>query len=122
MADTPKYVQFGKDLTFGIPSDELSLITQSVSISFKMEKKEVKDKQGEVTVVTCYNQTGEVSIEGYGDASAKVATRLTLVNTFATPTAGALIIDTCDVTYANEDHVKSSVKATMYPGISATEA
>lgn len=115
-----KYKQFGDELTWGVPKDEMSLVTQTVTFTQKSDKKEVRDHEGEIRTVTYYNQSADVTIEGYGDASASVATRLTMQNTFQSAMAGALLIDQCQVSLSNEDHIKSSITAVLYPNISAS--
>lgn len=115
-----KYKQFGDELTWGVPKDEMSLVTQTVTFTQKSDKKEVRDHEGEIRTVTYYNQSADVTIEGYGDASASVATRMTMQNTFQSAMAGALLIDQCQVSLSNEDHIKSSITAVLYPNISAS--
>lgn len=115
-----KYKQFGAELIWGVPKDEMSLVTQTVTFTQKSDKKEVRDHEGEIRTVTYYNQSADVTIEGFGDASASVATRLTMQNTFQSAMAGALLIDQCQVSLSNEDHIKSSITAVLYPNIFAS--
>lgn len=121
MADS-KYKQFGDELTWGVPKDEMSLVTQTVTFTQKSDKKEVRDHEGEIRTVTYYNQSADVTIEGYGDASASVATRMTMQNTFQSAMSGALLIDQCQVSLSNEDHIKSSITAVLYPNIAASNS
>ncbi len=116
-----KYKQFGDELTWGVPRDEMSLVTQTVTFTQKSDKKEVRDHEGEIRTVTYYNQSADVTIEGYGDASASVATRMTMQNTFQSAMSGALLIDQCQVSLSNEDHIKSSITAVLYPNIAASD-
>lgn len=117
-----KYTQFGDELTWGVPKDEMSLVTQTVTFTQKSDKKEVRDHEGEIRTVTYYNQSADVTIEGYGDASARVATRMTMQNTFQSAMSGALLIDQCQVSLSNEDHIKSSITAVLYPNIAASSS
>ena len=117
-----KYKQFGNELTWGVPRDEMSLVTQTVTFTQKSDKKEVRDHEGEIRTVTYYNQSADVTIEGYGDASASVATRMTMQNTFQSAMSGALLIDQCQVSLSNEDHIKSSITAVLYPNIAASDS
>lgn len=119
---TSKYKQFGDELTWGVPRDEMSLVTQTVTFTQKSDKKEVRDHEGEIRTVTYYNQSADVTIEGYGDASASVATRMTMQNTFQSAMSGALLIDQCQVSLSNEDHIKSSITAVLYPNIAASDS
>lgn len=116
-----KYKQFGDELTWGVPRDEMSLVTQTVTFTQKSDKKEVRDHEGEIRTVTYYNQSADITIEGYGDASASVATRMTMQNTFQSAMSGALLIDQCQVSLSNEDHIKSSITAVLYPNIAASD-
>lgn len=116
-----KYKQFGDELTWGVPRNEMSLVTQTVTFTQKSDKKEVRDHEGEIRTVTYYNQSADVTIEGYGDASASVATRMTMQNTFQSAMSGALLIDQCQVSLSNEDHIKSSITAVLYPNIAASD-
>lgn len=115
-----EYKQFGDELTWGVPRDEMSLVTQTVTFTQKSDKKEVRDHEGEIRTVTYYNQSADITIEGYGDASASVATRMTMQNTFQSAMSGALLIDQCQVSLSNEDHIKSSITAVLYPNIAAS--
>lgn len=115
-----KYKQFGDELIWGVPKDEMSLVTQTVTFTQKSDKKEVRDHEGEIRTVTYYNQSADVTIEGFGDASASVATRMTMQNTFQSAMSGALLIDQCQVSLSNEDHIKSSITAVLYPNITAS--
>lgn len=117
-----KYKQFGDELIWGVPRDEMSLVTQTVTFTQKSDKKEVRDHEGEIRTVTYYNQSADVTIEGYGDASASVATRMTMQNTFQSAMSGALLIDQCQVSLSNEDHIKSSITAVLYPNIAASNS
>lgn len=117
-----RYKQFGDELTWGVPKDEMSLVTQTVTFTQKSDKKEVRDHEGEIRTVTYYNQSADVTIEGYGDASASVATRMTMQNTFQSAMSGALLIDQCQVSLSNEDHIKSSITAVLYPNIAASDS
>lgn len=117
-----RYKQFGDELTWGVPKDEMSLVTQTVAFTQKSDKKEVRDHEGEIRTVTYYNQSADVTIEGYGDASASVAARMTMQNTFQSAMSGALLIDQCQVSLSNEDHIKSSITAVLYPNIAASDS
>ena len=100
---------------FGISADLHSLITQKITSTQKCDKKEGRDKNGDVKCVAYYNNTTEISFDGLGDISLALAASITA----SVPTAGGTFF--CEeVTrdYSNEDFVKSSVKGTAYPAIS----
>lgn len=102
-------------LAFGLEADEASLTTQSVSATNKSDKKEARDKYGTIVAVAYYNKTTDISIEGLGASTAAIASALTLNNTFTE--AGTTYIDEVTVERANEEFVKSSIKATSYEGL-----
>lgn len=104
-------------LEFGVSDDEASLVTQSVSVTNKKDKKEARDKCGIIVAVAYYNETSEVQIEGLGTSSASIGSSLSLTGTFLT-LAGATFVDEVSLEKANEEFVKSSIRATSYEGIS----
>lgn len=107
----------GEALDFGIEEDEASLVTQSVSIVNKSDKKEVRDKCGIVISVAYYNRTSEVSIEGVGTSAATIGGALSLAGDY--DLAGATFVDEITHDFSNEEFVSTSIKATSYEGISA---
>lgn len=115
----PNATVVGASLTFGIAAEESSLTTQSVSVTNKADKKEARDKQGYVVAVAYYNKTSEISIEGLGTftgASTNIGTTLTISGTFDTAST-TVYLDEVTIERANEEFVKSSLKATAYEGI-----
>jgi hypothetical protein len=106
----------GDALEFGIEDDEASLVTQSVSVTNKTDKKEARDKCGDIVAVSYYNPTSEIQIEGLGTATSVVGLALSLAGTYIT-LAGSTFVDEVSVEKANEEFVKSSIKATSYGGI-----
>jgi predicted alternative tryptophan synthase beta-subunit len=106
----------GEELEFGIEDDEASLVTQSVSVTNKKDKKEARDKCGDIIAVSYYNPTSEIQIEGLGTAANTVGSALSLAGTYLT-LAGQTFVDEVSLEKANEEFVKSSVKATSYGGI-----
>lgn len=108
----------GEALEFGVSDDEASLVTQSASVTKKSDKKEARDKCGEVISVAYYNKTADISIEGLGTSAATVGAALTLAGDFGLG-AGLIFIDEITIDKANEEYVKSSIKATHYSGITS---
>lgn len=106
----------GQALEFGVSDDEASLTTQSVSVTRKTDKQEARDKCGIIVSVAYYNPMADVSIDGLGTSAAVIGAQLTLTGTFGLG-AGLIFIDEVTIDKANEDFVKSSVKATQYSGI-----
>jgi len=115
----PAATVVGTSLSFGVASDESSLTTQSVSVTNKADKKEARDKDGGVTAVAYYNKTSEISIEGLGTfsgASTNIGTTLTISGTFDLASS-TVYLDEVTIEQANEEFVKTSLKATAYEEI-----
>jgi hypothetical protein len=106
----------GEALTFGVSSDEATLVTQRVSKASKIDKKEARNKSGVIVAVSYYNRVDEFTIEGLGVASQTLGSALTLVGVTG---VGTVYVEDISVDYGNEDFVKSSVKAVAYEGIGA---
>lgn len=106
----------GEDLAFGIEDDEASLVTQSVSVTNKKDKKEARDKCGTIIAVAYYNPTSEIQIEGLGKADNVIGSALSLAGSYIT-LAGAAFVDEVSYERSNEDFEKTSIKATAYGGI-----
>ena len=106
----------GSALEFGISDDEASLVTQSVSVTNKMDKKEARDKCGIIVSVAYYNPTSEVQIEGLGSVANTVGTSLSLAGTYL-GLAGSTFVDEVSLEKQNEEYTKSTVRATSYGGI-----
>lgn len=107
----------GNSLNWGMPNEEASLATQSVSVTNKSDKKEVRDAQGYISTVAFYNQTSEISIEGYGDALGLTIGTSLSVNSSSSDIVSTVYIDEVTLDYSNEDFTKSSISATAYSGI-----
>lgn len=108
----------GESLVFGIVADEASLVTQSVSVTNRSDKKEARDKSGVVIAVSYYNETSDITIEGLGKAVNTIGASLSLTNTGAGTLAGDAFVDEVTIDLANEEFVKSSIRGTAYEGIS----
>lgn len=111
---------------FGIPTEELSLKTESVSLTLKADAKELKNGCGEVTNVAFYNRTNEVEIVGYGVADITSTPTNNIGEVVALGNAalftGALLVGTLYITevnvaLANEDYIKSTVKLMSWDGM-----
>lgn len=109
---------------FGIPTDVASLLTTSVQVAEKREKKEAKDRCGDVITVAYYGSSREITVEGLGlpDAAIKPAEALTMALTEynlggLTAITNVIVIDEVTVDQANEDFAKTTIKATQYSGI-----
>ena len=101
----------GDALDFAIASDEASLTTQSVSVTQKSDKKEARNKDGDVVAVAFYNNMTEVRVEGLGQAGQSIGGTISLANGTA---VGTLYVEEVTIDFKNDDFVKSSVKATAW--------
>lgn len=108
----------GEELLFGIENDEASLITQSVKVTHKRDKKEVRDKCGNVISVSYYNRMAELEIKGVTkpDFDLDIGDTVTLANVANIRPAviGKLLIDEISTELSNEDYIQTTVKATAY--------
>ncbi len=106
----------GQDLEFGISDEEASLVTQSVSVTNKTEKKEARDKCGIIVAICYYNLSSEVTIEGLGVTEALIGDSLSLAGTYQ-GLAGATFIEEITIEKKNEEFTKSTIKAMSYSGV-----
>jgi len=113
---------------FGISAAEQGLVTQSISVTRKQDKKEVKDHCGEVVNLAYYNLTADISISGYGsNQSLTIGGVMSMVaDNVASgsgidliPQTSAIVVKEVTITRTNEDFVKTDIKAMSYDGISA---
>tara|TARA_R110002153_G_scaffold84197_2_gene211027 strand:+ start:17059 stop:17412 length:354 start_codon:yes stop_codon:yes gene_type:complete len=108
----------GDTLIFGIADEESTLLTQSVSISKKKDKKEARDGCGIVKSVAYYNEMAEISIDGIGASSNTViGSLLTLAATSTIGITGNVYLEEVSEEFSNEEFSKISIKATAYSGI-----
>ncbi len=107
----------GTNLEFGISDDEATLVTQSASVTKKKDKKEARDKCGNIISVTHYNETADISIEGYGSSELVLGAQLPIAGNFGTAFTGKILIDEVSISKGNEEFVKSSIKAMHYANI-----
>lgn len=103
-------------LEFGVVDNEAGLTTQSVTFTARSDKKEARDGCGIIVAVAYYNPTYEVQIEVLGIYDNAAGTALSISGTYLTVT-GNLYVDEVTVSKANEEFVKTSIKATGYSGI-----
>lgn len=106
----------GQQLAFGVANDEASLVTQSVSVTKKSDKKEARDKCGNIISAAYYNYMADISVEGLGTSAASIGATMAVANSVSLG-AGTTFIDEVSIDLGNEDYVKSSIKATHYANI-----
>ena len=120
----------GEDkIKFGIPaneSDTANAITHKLSLSRKVEKKDLRGRNGGYKAVMSFNETYEASIEGvlpHGStnsgfvlgASHELETANAAFNKF--DTVQKLVIEEVSVEHRNDDFAKVSVKLFGYANI-----
>ena len=105
----------GQSIAFGLEAESAGLAaTQSVSLSYKTDKKEARNRTGNVVAVAYYNQTGEISCEGLGFCDKNIGDAISLSSDFPQVAGGSVIVEEVSYTRSNEDFLKSTVKATWY--------
>lgn len=115
------------DGVWGIAEEETGFIIESVTHEFTQDQKTVKDRTGNDTGVTYYNEKVKVSLKGKipktSAFSGNLAAALTLgndVDAYLNATIGGLIlIDGITIDLANEEYKGISLNATMWPCITA---
>ena len=107
-------VQIGQGVAFGIASDVGGLITTSVQVTRKREKKEARNREGEIISVVFLNPMSEITVEGYGDEGELGGTLSAGMFDFG----GTAHIEEITKAATNEDFVKTTIKAVAYDNIS----
>ena len=116
------------DGVWGIAEEETGFIIESVTHDFTQDQKTVKNRTGNDTGVTYYNEKVKVSLKGKIPAtsafSGTLAATLTLGNALDAylidgPNTGLVLVDTITIDYANEDYKGISLNATAWPCITA---
>ena len=92
------------------------MVTQSLKITHKRDKKELRNSCGSVVSVAYYNRMSEIEIQGVLRASFTydVGDNFTLANTINPGVVGKIMIDEISTDMTNEDFVKTSMKCTAY--------
>lgn len=111
--------------TWGLTA-ETGVLIQRQNAKTSREKNQVRNHEGEVTLVSYYNPIQTYSMEGVttgstGIVAAVPGVALTLANTFPNNgvNAGLIYTDDVDVAKINTDFQKITVNATRYPLITA---
>lgn len=106
---------------FGIEEEEAGLYTSSIKVNHKKDKKELRNRFGNVFAVAHYNKTSEIEIEGTVKASFNldVGGSFTLANAskIKPEVVGKLQVDEISVDVSNEDFHKVSIKGIAYEKI-----
>lgn len=113
----------GVTVSFGIAANCNGLTTTKISVSKKRDRKEVKNKDGDVVALAYYNTTADVSGEGVGTADqAVLGTEVAAITTVTSGVAGAtvtgkILLTSIDYTFSQDDYVKIKWQGTAYEGI-----
>lgn len=95
------------------------MITQSLKVTHKRDKKELRNSCGDVVSVAYYNRMSEIEIEGVLRAgfTYDVGDNFTLANAVNPNVVGKIMIDEITTDMSNEEFVKTSMKCTAYEKI-----
>lgn len=111
--------------TWGLTA-ETGVLIQRQNAKTAREKNQVRNNAGEVTLVSYYNPTQTISMEGVttadtGIVAAVPGVSLTIANIYPNNgvNAGLIFTDDVDVARINTDFQKITVNATRYPLITA---
>ena len=101
-------------VTFGISDDANGLVTDKLSVSNKAQKKEVRDKVGEVVSVAYYGFTSDISGSGVGVSTITAIGTAITAATASAKLGSAIYLDSINFDFSNEDFVKTSFKGTSF--------
>jgi hypothetical protein len=114
----------GTSIQFGIPSEELSLLTKQVSVTRLSDRKEARDGCGEVQSVAWYNKRSEISIsctgmvgntmDDVGIAITMAAGNLTI---FAGLIVGSVYSDRITATMNQEDFITTDMDLVAWDSV-----
>ena len=111
----------GAQLTFGVTSAAGGATSpaQSYSQTNGINIKELKDRNGATKSVAFYRKTEEISVDFLGIPSgltvgAALADAFQAATEHGDPADAECIIDEVTIDKSNEEHVKTSVRATSY--------
>lgn len=102
--------------TFGISNDANGLTTDKLSVSNKAQKKEIRDKDGNVCSVAFYGFTSDISGSGYGTAGTFAIGSGVAAATASAKLGSTIFLDSINFDFSNEDYVKVSWKGTSFAG------
>lgn len=114
--------------TFGCTAESGILVT-SVNINATADKVEVRDGDGDVALVSFYNQRSTVALTGTvsgtpstGINAAVIGNALTIANlqSVGGVSAGVCLVDSVSISKKNNGFTDISVTATRYPNITST--
>lgn len=103
----------------GIEADEFSLVTQSVTVTHRKDKAEVRNRCGIISDVAYYNEHSDVEIVGFGLGTSlpAIGASITLANDFGDRIPGGVFCDEIAQERTNENFVQTTIRGTAYSGI-----
>lgn len=123
-------VSLGTVGVFGITSEQTGLIIESLTYDYSNSMKEIKNRTGNTTGVTYYDEKIAITINGKIPTatpfSGTIAAALVLGNALTNHaylkggvTGGLTILESVSLDTSQEDYQGLSLKATFYPNITA---
>lgn len=112
-ADTEIEFGYGSEQT----TDVSGVVVTNVKVTNKVDKKELLGSCGTVIAMHYYNRNSEVEITGYGKATAKVGSKISLSATDLAMepfNIANMIVDEVSYEESNEDFNRSTLKLTCY--------
>jgi hypothetical protein len=118
-------VNFG-DGRWGIGADQTGMIIESITHDYTNSSKTVKDRTGNTSGITYYDEMVKISLDGKVPKtttfSGTLATALTLGNSLSSYlkgdiTGGSTLIEGITLDYNQEDYQGFKVQATYYPNV-----
>lgn len=116
------------DGRFGIGANETGFIIENISHNYTSSNKTVKDRAGNTSGITYYDEMVSVSLKGKipktTPFSGTIAASLTLSNPLSAylksgATAGLTIIESINVEYVSEEYSSFSIEAKNYPNVTS---
>lgn len=115
------------DGRFGIGAAETGIVIESISHAFSNSNKTIKDRTGNTSGITYYDEMVKVSLKGKvpktSPFSGTLAASLTLGNALSGylkgGNSGLVLIESITIDMANEDYQSFSLDASNYPNITA---
>jgi hypothetical protein len=101
---------------------EQGILVTGAKVVNKIDKKELMGSCGTVIAIHYYNRSSEVELSGYGKATCKVGTKISLTagNLAQTPMQiASMIVDEVSYEETNDDFNKSTIKLTCYEDLTA---
>jgi hypothetical protein len=113
------------DGKFGIGANETGIIIESISHDFSSSNKTVKDRTGNTSGISYYDEQIKVSLKGKvpktSPFSGTLASSLTLGNSLSSylkgGNSGLVLVEGITIDLANEDYQGISINAVNYPNI-----